>query len=142
MAQEIQHPALPLLKARFSEIKFRVREFRGQVTVVVPRENLVEVCRYLRDEPIQARPLSPVRRAIYWSMGIPIVGALLGRRVIEPSPAHTWTQRGILTGTLLILFAAFAWWPLSSWQSQKLPATIRFAAGQSGGSEDRRGQPA
>lgn len=51
MPQPIQHPALPLLKARFSEVKFRVREFRGMVTVVVPREHLVEVCRYLRDEP-------------------------------------------------------------------------------------------
>lgn len=92
--------------------------------------------RYLREEPIQARPLSPLRRAIYWSMGIPIVGALLGRRVIEPSPAHTWTQRGILIAMLMALVAMFAWWPLSSWQSQKLPGTIRFAAGQSGGSYD------
>jgi NADH-quinone oxidoreductase subunit C len=51
MAHSIQHPALAPLKARFGEIKFLVREFRGQVTVVVPRENLLDVCRFLRDEP-------------------------------------------------------------------------------------------
>lgn len=92
--------------------------------------------RFLRNEPIHARPLSTFRRAVYWSMGIPIVGALLGRRVLEPSPAHTWTQRGILMGMLICLCIMAAWWPVSSWHSQKMPGTIRFAAGQVGGSYD------
>lgn len=92
--------------------------------------------RYLRGEPIHARPLSPFRRAVYWSMGIPIIGALLGRRVIEPSPAHTWAQRGLLAGMLILFFLVFASWPLSSWQSQQLPRTVHLATGQPGGSYD------
>lgn len=50
-AASIDHPALPALKARFPQTKFLVGEFRDMVTVVVPRENIVEVCTYLRDEP-------------------------------------------------------------------------------------------
>ena len=50
MAQTFQHPALAPLKARFGEVKFLAREFRDMVTVVVPRENLVEVCTFLRDD--------------------------------------------------------------------------------------------
>lgn len=51
MAQTINHPALAPLKQRFAAVQFLVKQFRGQVTVVVPRENLVEVCTFLRDEP-------------------------------------------------------------------------------------------
>ncbi len=51
MSVTIDHPALPALKARFPEKRFLVNEFRGMVTVVVAREDLVEVARFLRDEP-------------------------------------------------------------------------------------------
>lgn len=46
-----QHPALALLKQRFASTKFFVAEFRGQVTVVVPKAAILEVCAFLRDEP-------------------------------------------------------------------------------------------
>ncbi|CAN5430547.1 NADH-quinone oxidoreductase subunit C [soil metagenome] len=51
MSKSIDHPALQPLKAKFPEIQFYVGEFRGMVTVVVPRENLLQVCQFLRDEP-------------------------------------------------------------------------------------------
>jgi NADH-quinone oxidoreductase subunit C len=50
MHRVIHHPALPLLKAKFPDIKFLVNEFRKQVTVAVPREHIVEVGRFLRDD--------------------------------------------------------------------------------------------
>jgi NADH-quinone oxidoreductase subunit C len=50
MAHNIHHPALPPLKAKFPNVKFLVGEFRDMVTVVVPKESLLEVGRYLRDE--------------------------------------------------------------------------------------------
>ena len=49
--RNIVHPALAPLKAKFPEVKFLVGEMRDMVTVVVPREDLVRVCTYLRDEP-------------------------------------------------------------------------------------------
>src|SRR5688572_18258410 len=51
MPRTIQHPALQPLKARFPETRFLVGEFRDAVTVVVPRESIVPVCAFLRDDP-------------------------------------------------------------------------------------------
>ena len=51
MARTINHPALAPLKSRFPDTKFLVGEFRDMVTVVVPRESIVEVCTFLRDDP-------------------------------------------------------------------------------------------
>jgi NADH-quinone oxidoreductase subunit C len=51
MHRSIQHPALPPLKAKFPDAKLGVAEFRDQITVSVPRERIVDVCRFLRDDP-------------------------------------------------------------------------------------------
>ncbi len=51
MPRKIEHPALAPLKAKFPETKFMVGEFREHVTVVVPREALLSVCEFLRDDP-------------------------------------------------------------------------------------------
>src|SRR5688500_15034727 len=50
MARTINHPALAPLKEKFAGTKFLVGEFRDMVTVVVPREKIVEVCTFLRDD--------------------------------------------------------------------------------------------
>ncbi len=51
MPSAIDHPALAPLKAKFPETKFLVKEFRDMVTVVVPREMILSVCTFLRDDP-------------------------------------------------------------------------------------------
>jgi NADH-quinone oxidoreductase subunit C len=51
MHRSITHPALAPLKSAFPLVKFLVGEFRDMVTVVVPRQNIFEVCRFLRDDP-------------------------------------------------------------------------------------------
>lgn len=51
MSRTINHPALNGLKSRFADAKLLVGEFRDMVTVVVPREKLLEVARFLRDDP-------------------------------------------------------------------------------------------
>jgi NADH-quinone oxidoreductase subunit C len=51
MPRTIDHPALQPLKAKFPDTKFLVGEFRDMVTVVVPRERIVDVCAFLRDDP-------------------------------------------------------------------------------------------
>jgi NADH-quinone oxidoreductase subunit C len=50
MQRTIEHPALQPLKAKFPNVKFLVGEFRDMVTVVVPRENIIEVATFLRDD--------------------------------------------------------------------------------------------
>jgi len=49
--KQIDHPALQPLKAKFPDVRFLVNEFRGMVTVVVPREHIRAVATFLRDEP-------------------------------------------------------------------------------------------
>ncbi len=51
MARTITHIALEPLKAKFPTIGLKVGEFRDMVSVVVPREHILEVCRFLRDDP-------------------------------------------------------------------------------------------
>jgi NADH-quinone oxidoreductase subunit C len=38
------------LKARFGESKIESSEFRGELTVVVPKEIIVDVCRFLKED--------------------------------------------------------------------------------------------
>jgi len=51
MSRTINHPALDGLRSRFVDAKLLVGEFRDMVTVVVPREKILEVARFLRDDP-------------------------------------------------------------------------------------------
>jgi NADH-quinone oxidoreductase subunit C len=51
MLRTITHPALVPLKSAFPDTRFLVGEFRDMVTVVVPREKIIEVCKFLRDDP-------------------------------------------------------------------------------------------
>jgi NADH-quinone oxidoreductase subunit C len=53
MLHKIDHPALQPLKAQFPDVQFLVREFRDMVTVVVPREKILAVCGWLRDDAAQ-----------------------------------------------------------------------------------------
>jgi NADH-quinone oxidoreductase subunit C len=51
MPRTINHPALQPLKNQFPGTKFLVGEFRDMVSVVVPRQAIVPVCTFLRDDP-------------------------------------------------------------------------------------------
>lgn len=51
MPRTINHFALYPLKQEFAGTRFLVGEFRDMVTVVVPREVIVPVCTFLRDDP-------------------------------------------------------------------------------------------
>lgn len=48
MAKPIDHPAFPLLKAAFPEVKFFASTFRDMTTLVVPREAIRDVCQFLK----------------------------------------------------------------------------------------------
>jgi eukaryotic-like serine/threonine-protein kinase len=93
--------------------------------------------RYLTGLPIQARPISKTRRAWYWLLGVPIFGAILDHRVVEPTDAHRWFQRGLISIGLLMLVAwVLLLIPSSIWYKNRMPRQVRFASGVSGGSYD------
>ena len=45
------HPVLKRLKEKFPEASFQVETFRGEVTITIPKKDLFEICRFLRDDP-------------------------------------------------------------------------------------------
>ena len=47
---KLDHPTLPRLKEQFGDITFKAMEFRGMTTVVVPRDRIVDICTFLRDD--------------------------------------------------------------------------------------------
>jgi NADH-quinone oxidoreductase subunit C len=49
--ERVKTMVLPRLLAQFGEEMVQVNEHRGELSVSVPRERLVEVVRFLRDEP-------------------------------------------------------------------------------------------
>lgn len=46
----IDHPAIGPLKQQFPEITFRAKQQADMTTLIVPREKIVEVCAFLRDD--------------------------------------------------------------------------------------------
>ncbi len=94
--------------------------------------------RFLRHKPIEARRLPTWRRAWHWALGVPIVGAVLDNRVVEPTDAHRWVQRGLIASGLLLITA----WALFLFTSNaivanRLPKNLRIAAGAAGGGYER-----
>ncbi len=92
-----------------------------------------ELNRYLRGEPIQARPQSSWQRTWRWMLDIPIVAALAGRHVPLPTEAHRRAQAGIILSVItlvvvLVLSLRFGQTPLSV-----MPDRIMIAAGRPDG---------
>lgn len=50
-APTLDHPMLPLVKARFPDRKLRATEFRGQTTLVVEPADLHEILLFLKEDP-------------------------------------------------------------------------------------------
>ncbi len=93
--------------------------------------------RYLSGSPIQARPMSQMRRVWYWLLGVPIFGAVLDHRVIEPTDAHRWVQRGLISIAIMFVVAWLSMAAFNSGRNNRMPRKVRFAAGMSGGTYSR-----
>jgi NADH-quinone oxidoreductase subunit C len=46
----IDHPAVPALKAKFPGVAFKGSDFKGDVQIVLPRERLLEVVTFLKQD--------------------------------------------------------------------------------------------
>ncbi|MCC7334025.1 MAG: protein kinase [Pirellulaceae bacterium] len=94
--------------------------------------------RFLSGAPIVARPASRIRRSWYWLLGIPIIGAVLDNRVIEPTEIHRWVQRGLISVAILCLMVWLSVLiPSLGWISNRMPPVVRVAGGLEGGNYDK-----
>ncbi|MBW3596328.1 MAG: TAXI family TRAP transporter solute-binding subunit [Planctomycetes bacterium] len=88
-----------------------------------------EMRRYLAGLPVRARRRSLAERAASWTAGVPLVAAMLGRRVYSPTHWQMRTQ-WLLIGAAVMAAALLAGWLL---REAPLPPQIRIAAGAGGG---------
>ena len=88
---------------------------------------------YLEGDAIEARPRSGMWRAIHWLQRVPLVAAIMGRRVIDTTDSHRRFQTIVLAMSVLIPFIFLA--ALSGYESirQRMPADVRIAGGLEGG---------
>ncbi len=96
-----------------------------------------DLARYLRGEPIQARPIGRVRRLVYWTLGIPIVAALVGRHPALPTVGQRRAQAALVLTAICAVVALGLWMRSPAGPPNRLPARIRIAAGREGGMYDR-----
>ncbi|MEM8666974.1 MAG: serine/threonine-protein kinase [Planctomycetota bacterium] len=93
-----------------------------------------ELNAFLEERPIRARPRSRVVKAWHWFEGVPVVAALMGRRVLHSSATH----RRFQTAMLLLLFLltpimVAGFFTMVSYYRNVLPDTVRIAGGVDGG---------
>jgi TRAP transporter TAXI family solute receptor len=88
---------------------------------------------YLDGRPISARPHSRVIKLWHWLEGVPLVGALSGRRMLKPSLGHRRFQAGMLLALLMTPLLAVALTVLWHHYQQSMPGTVRIGGGLDGG---------
>jgi TRAP transporter TAXI family solute receptor len=88
-----------------------------------------EMQRFLEGQPVHARPRSAVHLSVLWVRDVPVVSAILGRRVYAPT---VWQVRVQWLALAVLMFAAAAF---AGWMAREkpLPHRIRIASGGAGG---------
>jgi TRAP transporter TAXI family solute receptor len=92
-----------------------------------------ELDAYLEGRPIVARPRHRVIKLWQWLEGVPLVGALTGRRVLDTSASHRRFQAGMLMMLLVMPILASGLFTLWQHQKQTMPRIVRIAGGIDGG---------
>jgi eukaryotic-like serine/threonine-protein kinase len=86
---------------------------------------------YLAGEPLNAKPISRSRRIRIWCVGIPIVAALSGNAVCEPTQAQQRAQAGFMLAAMGLLVWLTILWGGSGYRP--MPKEIRITGGIEGG---------
>ncbi|MAI71119.1 MAG: protein kinase [Rhodopirellula sp.] len=88
-----------------------------------------ELDAFLEDRHIEARPRSQVLKAWHWFEGVPVVGALTGRRTLHTSSTHRRFQAAMLLGLLLTpLLAVSIQVGMQHWPDS-MPESVLIAGG-------------
>lgn len=95
-----------------------------------------ELDAFLEERPIKARPRPLVTRIRHWLEQVPLIAAVLGRRVVEPSPHHRRFQAAMLSMLIIVPLLAIGAVSLARYIDQQIPATVRIAGGLEGGVYD------
>lgn len=103
-------------------------------------ELAAELERYLSGRPIEARPQTQLQRFYHWALGIPLLGALAGYKVLDPTPGQRQAQRWMIALSLMLPLLLICSLGLSQWMGQQLPRKIHIASGEANGMYHSIGQ--
>lgn len=99
-------------------------------------ELAADLNRYLRGEPILAKPISRLSRTVHWLRNIPLLAAVVGGRHLEPTVWQKRANWALVVLPLLVSLALLLW----RWRPEMLPAQIRIATGAAGGLYEQFGR--
>ena len=92
-----------------------------------------ELDAFIEDRHIEARPRSQILKAWHWFEGVPVIGALTGRRILHSSSTHRRFQAAMLLGLLLTpLLAVSLHIGIQHWPDA-MPSSVVIAGGVEGG---------
>ena len=100
------------------------------------RDLAADLDRFLSGHPIQARPRSAPVRAMQFVAGVPVIRALSGRRVVNPSAAHQRFQAAMLLMMLMSPLVVAAALMYVRHVRQAMPSVVQVASGEIGGVYD------
>ena len=95
-----------------------------------------ELDAFLDERPIAARPRPPHIRLRDWLKQVPLVAALSGRRIVEPSPEHRRFQAAMLGLFILVPLMLAGAFSLRQYGATRVPKVVRIAGGLDGGMYD------
>ncbi|MGI9474214.1 MAG: TAXI family TRAP transporter solute-binding subunit, partial [Rubripirellula sp.] len=135
LVQVVHHPAPPVRSVR-RDVPVDLETIIAKCLEKAPSkrydsaEKLAdELDAFLDNRPIEARPRSRAVKAWHWVEGVPLVGALTGRRVLHSSDLHRRFQAGMLLLMLLApIFAATLIFARQQYK-QAMPDKVRIAGG-------------
>ncbi len=130
----LDHPVLPLVKAKFPHVKCLASTFRNQTTLVLPAENLHDIMTFLRDnEACAFNFLSDVTAVDYlgYPVQVPlnarfavvynIVSYDLGHRLfIKVMLNPTLDTQGIVDDPALHIDSVCDLWPGAEWMEREV----------------------
>jgi TRAP transporter TAXI family solute receptor len=88
---------------------------------------------YLTGRPIQARPRNRAMKVWQWLEGVPVVGALTGRRMLDTSVSHRRFQTLMLLLLCVTPIMVAGLLTVSEYRRQAMPAIVRLAGGVESG---------
>lgn len=88
-----------------------------------------ELDAFLEGRPIVARPRGRFLKTWHWVSGVPLVGALIGRKVVRSSPGHRRFQTAMLLILAMTPFFVVGGAMLWSNHLQSMPQKVVFAGG-------------
>jgi eukaryotic-like serine/threonine-protein kinase len=91
---------------------------------------------FLEGRPIAARPRSMLHKAWHWFEGVPLVAAILGRRLMAPSLSHRRFQACLLGLLMLSPMILAIGLTVINQSRQAMPRRVVFAGGLPGGVYD------